>query len=93
MAEAYRLVDVLKRARASSKFYVPSETERDSLCRGDFAKLIFNDEERMWVLVTAVLGRGRYKGELRNHPVAVPLRYGDEISFESRHIADTYLYN
>ena len=85
----YHLVDAVQRSQSSSTFFIPSLDERMSLCRGDFAKLIFNNEERMWVKVTGVEGGGRYVGELRNHPVVVDsVRYGDSIHFEARHISD-----
>lgn len=59
MANTYRLIDVLKRSSESPSFYVPSENERMSLCRGDFAKLFFDDKERLWVAGDGgVLGRG-----------------------------------
>lgn len=89
----YKLVDVVLRASSSPKFYVPAASDRKHLCRGDMAKLIFNDEERMWVSVTEVEGLGWYRGELRNHPVSVPLRYGDEVRFHARHVADISAMN
>ena len=85
----YHLVEAVQRSLSSPKFFVPSLEARMSLCRGDFAKLIFNNEERMWVVVKEIEGEGQYVGELRNHPVVVDtVRYGDEIRFQARHVAN-----
>jgi hypothetical protein len=90
----YHLVDVVLRATSSLTFFVPPVVERNSLCRGDMVKLVFGNEERMWVKVTAVEAEGRYVGELRNHPVVVKtVRYGDEIHFQARHVADILTTN
>ena len=85
----YHLVDAVQRSMSSPNFFVPTEEARMSLCRGDMVKLLFANKEKMWVLVKEVESKGRYIGELRNHPVVIDtVRYGDTIHFEARHIAD-----
>jgi hypothetical protein len=89
MKPFYHLVDVVRRGMESPEFLVLPVSSRESLRRGDLAKLIFNSEERMWVTVTDVKGRGRYTGELCNQPVVVTaLKLGDVIPFQARHVAD-----
>jgi hypothetical protein len=85
----YHLVDAVQRGMMNATFFVPSQEARMSLCPGDMVKLIFENKERMWVKVKEVESDGQYVGELRNHPVVVEtLRYGDEIRFQARHVAD-----
>jgi len=57
---------------------------RTSLRAGDHAKLVFDDQERMWVLIKRVVrknGRVRYHGELDNCPVVVDMQVMDKVSF------------
>ena len=68
-------------------FYVPPEDERRNLKVGDFAKLGFEDRERMWVLVTGKEG-DLYFGLLSNTPMSVDMKYGDKVEFEQHHIMD-----
>jgi hypothetical protein len=70
-------------------FLIAPEETRQSLKVGDFAKLCFESKghgERMWVVITNVLAPGKYEGTLDNDPVSVPLKYGDKVKFEARHI-------
>jgi len=67
---------------------------RQTLRQGDYAKLLFQGPdaegvlrvERMWVEVLASKGR-RYDALLRNDPSLLPLRFGDRITFEAKHVA------
>ena len=82
-------------------FWIPSREERDSLQRGDYAKLIFrialdSDEdpvsvERMWVLVRGRVGP-IYFGTLANEPDAIDendeLWFGCELPFRAEHVID-----
>jgi uncharacterized protein YegJ (DUF2314 family) len=83
-----RLANVELRAKKSPKtFFIPSLEERKSLKRGDFALLIFNNRERMWVKVSKK-AEGGYAGTLSNDPVVVDMNFGDPVEFKYRHIAD-----
>ena len=53
-------------------FWIPSRNLRPSLRAGDHATCVFDDKERMWVLLKRVVrknGRVRYNGDLDNCPV------------------------
>lgn len=70
-------------------FKIPSKAVRDNLQVGHYAKLCFDDKERMWVLVEKriVTKAGiKYKGVLNNDPVVVRMKDGDEVHFEPRHV-------
>lgn len=58
---------------------------------GDFAKLVFIDDEgpaeRMWVQVTEVRDSCTFAGALANDPAVLPLRHGDQVEFSASHIA------
>jgi len=90
------LIDAEKRHQNSpDTFEIPSREERASLQVGDFARLIFEPGERIWVEVVKVGAEGvmqpgfaAYIGAIRNRPIAVPLQYGDWIGFEAHHIID-----
>lgn len=85
---SYSLVDVRLRAKKFPYyFYVPSDDEIRLLGRGDFAKLIFNDKERMWVRITSVKGNN-FEGVLDNVSFVVDLALGDKIKFQKKNIAD-----
>jgi hypothetical protein len=91
---AYKLVNVAQRGMEHMGFYVPAETVRYGVCRGDFVKLIFDDKERMWVRVTEVEDEGWYQGVLRSYPVMVDgLRFDDTVRFHARHVADILVNN
>jgi hypothetical protein len=84
---------------APETFWIPAESDRNSLQPGDFAKLIFRisvDDadhpvavERMWVLVRGRVGQ-QYFGMLDTNPDALAenevLWSGVEVPFESRHV-------
>jgi hypothetical protein len=80
-------------------FDIPSAEDRSTVPVGAVAKLKFfhtygdpgrRDDftgESMWVLVTETKGQG-YVGTLVSRPQVVPIPYGTEVDFESRHIID-----
>ena len=82
----YTLVDVTERAATSVWFDLPPLAARTSLVPGDYAKLIFDDQERMWVKVTRVNDDGSYRGILDNDPVMVPLKAGAKVTFSPQHV-------
>jgi hypothetical protein len=83
---SYRLVDAQAMARAHPEtFGAPDMKTLKTLEPGDFAKLCFDNAERMWVRITEAKG-SRYEGLLDNDPVVVRLKCGDRIRFEARHI-------
>ena len=82
------LTDAVERNRLHpDTFYVPPEAERKNLKVGDFAKLGFEDRERMWVLVTGKIG-GLYVGTLANDPMSIDMKFGDKVEFEQHNIMD-----
>ena len=87
----YKLADAVQRSMENRTFHVPTAAARHGLGPGDFAKLIFDDKERMWVRVTEVVGDGWYLGELNSYPAVVDLHFGDVIRFHARHVADITL--
>ena len=83
-------------------FLIPEYHERESLVRGDAAKLLFDivakegDEvldrgvDRMWVIVISRVG-DKYRGVLDSDPGISPglaLRPGTEILFDARNVCD-----
>lgn len=85
-----------------NNFFIPTLKERSSQKKGDLVRLHFllteNKEgepraERMWVEISKVKMFGRkYKGILTNMPVYIKdLNIGDEIEFEPKHIAQTFI--
>lgn len=86
---AYSLTNVEERARAHPQtFEIPLEIDRRTLKPGDWAKLIFNDAERMWVMVDKQYENGGYRGLLRSDPLCVSnLRRGDVVMFQPHHVA------
>lgn len=87
---SYQLVDVEERNREHpDTFEIPEGAVRRSLKPGEFAKVIFNDEERMWLQVEGIDEQGRYVGVLKNQPICIAgLSYGDRVTFEAKHICD-----
>lgn len=88
----YMLVDGIERnENHPDTFWIPSEKAKNSLIVGDMAKLGFLDKdgsgERMWVEIIEK-DKDSFKGTLSNQPVFLKLTYGDEVSFESKHIID-----
>ncbi|WP_206075657.1 hypothetical protein [Marinobacter sp. NP-4(2019)] len=92
-------------AKAPDTFWIPELAARKSLKRGDAEKLLFQIEfldeggapfiqvERMWVIVSEVIGDS-YIGTLDSKPATVEpeddvyLVFGAEIPFKAEHIAD-----
>jgi len=84
-----KLTDVVERHKAApDTFEIPSFTERVTIKPGSFAKLIFNDQERMWVEVTKTDEAGNYEGVLNNNPVVVNMKLGDKVKFTERNVCD-----
>jgi hypothetical protein len=85
----WELIDAeVRAARYPKKFRLPPKAERHALVIGAFAKLIFDDRERMWVEVTNREHGGWYRGELRNDPYGLPGAYGDAVRFHARHVIE-----
>jgi hypothetical protein len=87
----YDLVDAEERARQHpTTFEIPSVEARRAVRPGDFCKLGFvsaaGRTERMWVKVTNAGDANAYVGTLDNDPLAIPLRCGELVAFEARHI-------
>ena len=91
-------------ADAPDTFQIPSLDKRNSLKRGDAAKLIFDIEaedesgrpvvggERMWVIVAERIGEF-YVGVLDSKPSLEPsdgvyLRFGAEVPFLAEHVIE-----
>lgn len=92
---SYTLLDGEARNREyPDTFEIPSEAQRTTLVAGDLVKLCFKPGgppfeggERMWVMVTEVVTRGRYVGSLDNDPVVIQgLDLGDRVEFEAKHV-------
>jgi len=92
---SYRLESAVERnMRSDGTFEILDEIKRRSLKAGDYAKLIFVQDdppapgERMWVEVVSVSGGG-YVGRLKNKPSCVAgLAWGDLVEFEPWHVVD-----
>ena len=91
---------VARHEESPDSFWIPSESARSNLKRGQAAKLIFLvqrdgpdgepivEGERMWVMVLGKEG-GQYRGFLDNIPVTTTLlEIGDEVCFGPEHIID-----
>jgi hypothetical protein len=91
-------------SRNPKTFWIPERSVRESLRRGQAAKLIFEIEgeeedgsvvvqgERMWVIVSELVG-SLYVGVLDNEPCIqaaedVYLRKGAEVPFGPEHVID-----
>lgn len=88
----YTLVNGIELNESHPKtFWIPSEEDKNSLIVGDMVKLGFLDKqgagERMWVEITEK-HENSFKGTLQNTPLWIKVTYGDEVSFESKHIID-----
>lgn len=80
------LVDAQARHRKYPKtFEVPTPDELAELQPAWHAKVIVNDMERPWVRITSIDGQ-RFKGTLANEPLTFDGKFGDEVTFEARHI-------
>jgi len=84
------LIDAEKRhAAAPDTFETPPLEMREGLRVGDFARLIFEPGERLWVEIVKVGAEGSaYIGAIRNHPIASRFQYGDWVGFDPRHVCD-----
>lgn len=84
----YNLIDCQERNRKYWTFEVPSQDAIDRLRPGDFAKLVFDDRERMWVEISK-RDCNYFDGQLANHPIDLDeIEYGDRVCFHAKHIAD-----
>jgi len=83
------LVDAQETARKHpDTFEAPSIGELLNLGVGDFVKLSFNDEERMWVKITKVGDElTDHEGELNNDPFIIgDLHLGDRVPFKMENV-------
>ena len=98
---SWRLADAdLRAAQYPDTFEKPSWRAIALVMPGDHVKLIFEIDcedpyephgERMWVVVDEVLGHGRFRGRLANHPVCIEdLEYDAPIVFEACHVIDIH---
>jgi len=62
-------------------FELPAREELLALQDGDYVKLIFNDQERMWVEIIDCSDSKKWVGALNNNPVLVDAALGDFIEF------------
>jgi hypothetical protein len=91
----WSLISVEERAQVHASFSIPPRSEREGLCTGDLAKLIFVDPtlgipsgERMWVEIVEGMASGYYRGRLLNVPILIQdLGEGDLIEFGPEHVA------
>ena len=73
-------------------FEIPFGSDRENVSVDDAAKVMFTDGtyvERMWVRVTANSDDG-YVGELDSAPTILPMRSGEVVRFQARHIMALY---
>lgn len=91
----YTLTDAEQRAAEHPlTFNIPTKQERENLLPGDFAKMIFDERERMWVEVSAQTEDGGYHGCLDNNPIVVTyLRRGDVVTFYPKHVIEVITRN
>jgi hypothetical protein len=76
-------------------FEIPDREVREGLQVGDFAKVIFDTGERLWLEVMKVGAVGMmkpgfdwYVGAIRNEPVTLAQSYGDWVGFHPRHVIE-----
>jgi hypothetical protein len=88
----YILVSGVERHRISPhRFWIPPQSERESLRPGDHFKLMFCFPdtlmgERMWVIVKEVRPE-YYVGVLNNYPALIKgIRFGQKVQFHSDHV-------
>ncbi|HVP24118.1 MAG TPA: hypothetical protein VMS77_09440 [Conexivisphaerales archaeon] len=85
---SYHLTDVEARHRENpSTFVIPDLTSRQSLRPGDWAKVIVDDRERLWVLITEAACY-HYRATVLQVPVIVDLKKDDIIELHPEHVAD-----
>jgi hypothetical protein len=86
-----QLVDGVERnQRHPNTFHIPTEDEKALVQPGDHVQISFEwikspdntpNGERMWVQVTAP-----GKGKLDNDPTFLPIKHGEIVEFDARHI-------
>lgn len=85
-------------------FRIPTKERREGVRRGQLAKVLFETSvpckegrfkgatgERMWVRIASVKienGKVSFAGHLTNVPAFLPMKRGDGIAFEPRHVID-----
>ena len=76
-------------------FELPSDLERKNLREGTLVKCVFelnapkeheHFPERMWIRISQVMPEGVYVGRLMNEPLALPLQYGETITFTWKNV-------
>lgn len=84
-----KLIDAQEMARACpGKFEVPGHTDLETIDTGHLVK-VSNSHERFWVLVTRADGQG-ITGTINNALVGPVGKFGDELTFERRHVYQIY---
>lgn len=92
----YTLIDGVQRNKEHpNTFYIPSEKDKKKVTVGLLCKLGFEPTEdaeeiggeRMWVEVISADG-DNFVGTLRNMPLFMPIEFGEEVAFNSKHIID-----
>jgi len=73
--------------RRPDTFEIPDGIDRHALMPGQVVKLIFDDAERMWVVIDEQVPGG-YVGRLVSDPAFVPMRWGDEVCFGPEHVIE-----
>lgn len=92
---SYKLLNAEE--RESETFQIPDRETRKSLSPGDYAKVIFEPGERMWVKIRFCYSTNShpsptYSGLLANTPVLdVGVKENDIIEFGPEHIIDFHL--
>ena len=70
-----------------TNFDLPLKADRMSLVPGDYAKVVFKQDDEphrewMWVKVGELFANGKYRGTLANDPLVLNMRYGDTVVFD-----------
>ena len=93
VAEGVWLDNVVERFSDVPTFVIPSETERKSLSKYDWEKLVFHfpdkGSERMWVEVIGTIWKNdelTYIGKLKSDPFHDELEAGAAIHFQPAHV-------
>jgi len=77
----------LRHAQSPETFWIIPREARESIPRGDFAKVILEDE-RFWVEVILRHPDGGYTGTVANDLVGIDLPHGALVQFGPEHVAD-----
>lgn len=69
-----------------ASFELPTREELLSAEINGFCKLMFEDKkskeiERMWIKITKINWKGKWKGTLSNTPLGINMKYGEKIEF------------